>query len=118
MIYLKFMIDNPWFKPCAEFKSKNYYGRDIKLTENKNFEIQISRFEASDLLNLIIDLRWWGQDHAGPEFDISMFGFMFNVKIYDVRHWCYEAHRWQTGAESQLEMSEYDLENTHKDNKS
>lgn len=107
MIFFKFQIDNPWFAPQEDFKNKDYYWKDVKLSENKNFEIQISRFEARDILDLNIDLRWWGQDHQGPELDVNLFGFMFNVKIYDSRHWNYEAHRWQTDAEAQTEIDEW-----------
>lgn len=107
MIYLKFLIDNPWFKPNDKFNSKDYMWKDIKLSKNKNFEIQISRFEARELLNVNMDLRWQGQDHAGPELDVNVFGFMFNVKIYDSRHWNYDEHRWKTDAEAQAEIDEY-----------
>lgn len=107
MIFLKFKIDNPWFKPNKDFATTDYYCKDVKLSQHKNFEIQISRFEQSRLLDITIDLRWWGQDHQGPEFDFNLFGFMFNVKIYDSRHWNYEKHRWMTDEEALAEEAEW-----------
>jgi hypothetical protein len=107
MIFFKFRIENPWFTPTEGFESKDYYWKDVKLSENKNFEIQISRFERSHLMDVAVDLRWWGQDHAGPELDINILGYMFNMKIYDSRHWNYENNRWQTDAEAQAQEEEW-----------
>jgi hypothetical protein len=107
MIFFKFQIDNPWFSPQEDFTDKNYYWKNVKLSENKNFEILLSRSEARDILDLNIDLRWWGQDHQGPELDVTLLGFMFDVKIYDSRHWNWEKNRWQTKEETQAEINEY-----------
>ena len=96
MIHFIFRIQNPWFRHCEDFKSQDYLWHDRKLTTNKNFEIQISRFEARNLVDIRLDLRWWGSDHQGPEFEIEVLGFFFNVKIYDSRHWNYDANRWET----------------------
>ena len=101
------VIDNPWFKPRDDFNGGDYYWKDAKLTENKNFEIQISRFEPRQILNIGIDLRWRGQDHQGPELDLNILGFMFNVKIYDSRHWNHEKGRWYTEEEARLEAEEW-----------
>lgn len=107
MIFFKFRVDNPWFKPRSDFKSRDYYWKDVKLSENKNFEIQISRFERSHLLDVAIDLGWWGRDHAGPELDLNVLGYMFNAKIYDSRHWNYDEHRWMTDEEAKAEADEW-----------
>ena len=107
MMFLKIRIANPWFKSNGDHRNRDYYWKDVKLTENKNFEIQISRFEADDLLDIGVDLRWQGRDHAGPELDINVLGFMFNVKIYDSRHWNYEMSRWQTDEEAKANMDEW-----------
>jgi len=108
MIYLRMVIDNPWFNPRTDFESKDYYWKDTKLTKNKNFEIQISRFEPTSILDVGIDLRWRGQDHRGPELDLNILGFMFNVKIYDSRHWNHEKSRWYTDEEAMLAAEELD----------
>lgn len=107
MIFFKFMIDNPWHRPCKDGKGHDYYWKDIKLTKNKNFEIQISKFSNRDILDIGVDLRWQGSDHAGPELDINVLGYMFNVKIYDSRHWNYKEGRWQTDEEAKAEMDEW-----------
>lgn len=107
MIYFGFKISNPFFTPTNEFFNKDYYWRDIKLSENKNFEIQISKFEPRQLLDFSVDLNWTGTDHAGPSLEIEVFGYMFNVKIYDSRHWNYDEHRWQTEEELKADMEEW-----------
>ena len=108
MIYLKLRISNPWFKPKDDFNSHDYYWSDRQLSANKNLEIQISKFEATDLIDLGLDLRWWGHDHAGPELDINIMGYMFNIKIYDGRHWNWDANRWQTREVAQAKAKEWE----------
>jgi hypothetical protein len=93
MIFLRFKIFNPWFKD-NDNKSVHYFSKHKQLSKNKNLEIQVSKFQPDDLLGFVIDLRWKGQDHQGPEFEISVFGYMFMMKIYDSRHWNYTEGRW------------------------
>ena len=108
MIYSNFRLQNPWFRPQEDFKSTDYLWYDRQLTTHKNFEIQISRFEARNLFDLSLDLRWWGSDHQGPEFEVELFGFFFNVKIYDSRHWNYDANRWETEEDRDAEDLDQD----------
>jgi hypothetical protein len=108
MIFCKLRIGNPWFRPNGTNTAHDYYWKDVRLSSNKNFEIQISKFQADNLLDIAIDLQWWGRDHAGPELDINVFGYMFNVKIYDSRHWNYDENRWMTDEEAKAEMDEWE----------
>lgn len=96
MIYCKLKALNPFWKPNSHFASKDYYYKHVTLTSNKSFEIQISRFDAYHVFDVGLDLRWWGSDHAGPELEISIWGFTFMVKIYDHRHWDIDQHCWCT----------------------
>lgn len=107
MIFFRFMIDNPWHRPNKVRTGHDYYWKDIKISDNKNFEIQISRFPARNILDIGLDLRWRGSDHQGPELDINIFGYMFNIKIYDSRHWNHEKNRWMTGEEAKAEYDEW-----------
>jgi hypothetical protein len=100
MIFFNLQIDNPWFKPRDDFENQHHYHKDVKLSQHKNLEIQVSRFEPSLILGIKIDLRWRGRDHQGPEIDLTLLGYMFNVKIYDSRHWNYDEHRWMTDKEA------------------
>jgi len=72
---------------------------DKKLSENKSFEIQISKFAISELLNVSLDLHWWGTDHAGPELYIHLLGLYLGIKVYDHRHWNWEEGRWYRAGE-------------------
>lgn len=96
MIFFKLVVDNPWFKPSKYFESRDYFYRDGSFTKNKHWELQISRWETCRLADLDLDLRWRGHDHAGPSFEIELFGYMFAAKIYDARHWNHEEGRWYT----------------------
>ena len=103
MIYFNIKIQNPWFYPKDDFKSTNYLCWDKKLTNNKNFEIQISKFEPHELFLFKVDFRFWGSDHQGPSFEIDLFGYLFNIQIYDRRHWNWDEDRWQTDEEAKIE---------------
>jgi hypothetical protein len=92
MIYFKLRMANPFFRPQPDFENTDYYWKDVNLTKHKNFEIQISRFEPDHVFDVAVDLCWWGRDHAGPELDINLWGFMFNMKVYDSRHWNHDEH--------------------------
>jgi len=35
------------------------------------------------------------KDHAGFEFLVDLFGYSFNITIYDCRHWNYEKQEWE-----------------------
>lgn len=50
--------------------------------------------QATELVNLELDLFWRGHDHAGPSILIELFGYMFHAKIYDSRHWNYDKACW------------------------
>lgn len=97
MIYLNFSIQNPW-RPQAEAESKDYFYKHWTLSEKrqKSAELQISKFaQANDLLQIRLDLRWWGEDHAGPKLEIDLWKFFFSISLYDHRHWDYENNCWE-----------------------
>lgn len=95
MIFFNFKIFNPWFKYKKNDKeSIHYFYKNKQISKNKNLEIQLSKFSPENLLDFVVDLRWKGRDHQGPEFEISVFGYMCMMKIYDSRHWNYEESKW------------------------
>ena len=108
MLKFSIKIQNPFFYNNRD--TQHYYELDVKLTRNKNFEIQISRFNPANLVELSVDLEWNGRDHAGPGITFEIFGFFFNAHVYDSRHWNYDEHRWMTDddmAEDAKEWAEY-----------
>lgn len=94
---LSLKINNPFYKPPAEEQpQKDYFYKHWTVSKNKSAEIQITNFKSTQTaLDFVFDLHWWGSDHQGPEFRIELLGFMFDLKIYDHRHWDYENHRWE-----------------------
>jgi hypothetical protein len=94
---LSLKIDNLFYSPPIKEKSQvDYFYKHWTLTKNKSAEIQITNFKSfQTVFDFLIDLHWWGSDHQGPDFRVETLGVMFNIKVYDHRHWDYETHRWE-----------------------
>lgn len=95
---------------------KNTWYKVFKLTKNKSLEFEVTKigmgfsfcshahihsrgfFFESNICNVIgHSFSWdWKRDHAGLNFDVTLFGVSFAVALYDVRHWDYEKDRWET----------------------
>ena len=95
MIDIRFSIRNPFYK-YSDKPQTDYFHFDKKISKNKAFEIQITKWSANKLFEIMLDLNWKGHDHAGPDLIIEIFGYFFNIKLYDIRHWHYEESRWET----------------------
>jgi hypothetical protein len=90
MINFNFTLQNP-FK-YSDFKY--LFQKDYKLSENKTLELELFSYR-NNLFMLNLDLRWFGYDHAGPEFRISILGYEFSVVVYDRRHWDINKNKWE-----------------------
>lgn len=97
MLYFYIRIRNPFVKAIRHHDVKNFYLKNLKLSKNKSLELQIYKTSFSDdLFCLSLDTNWIGQDHAGPELEMGLFGFQVNLNIYDHRHWNYGQGNWET----------------------
>jgi len=94
MILLEFTVDNIWYRPRQDFESRDYLCREGRFTQHKHWAVQCTHGQATELVNLELDLFWRGHDHAGPSILIELFGYMFHAKIYDSRHWNYDKACW------------------------
>lgn len=102
MIDFRLAISNPWYKADHEGEQKDYAYVEKQLSKNKTFELQISKWAGvSNFLLLRLDTCWFGSDHAGPELWVELFGYSIIVKLYDHRHWNYDAGRFQTYEEAE-----------------
>ena len=101
---------NPWFKEDGSFK--NLFCSERAITEHKSYCFEVTRY-GRDLLEVIVDLSWRGQDHAGPDFTFALLTYSIHFQIYDNRHWNYETNKWYTKAE--LELENANVENAEKD---
>ena len=90
MIRFSFGIAN-WRWPC-EFR--NIYNRAWAVSQNRTLEIQFDRYDY-ELLGLSFDLRWSGQSHAGPDFELNILGYNFRISLPDNRHWDRETDTWE-----------------------
>jgi hypothetical protein len=70
------------------FRFMNYWSTHFVLSQYKVFEAELI---YSDQTWYRFEFTWYRkQDHAGPRFSIGLFGFEFQMKVYDTRHWDYE----------------------------
>ena len=76
----------------------NFYSRTIKLSEHKFIELE-SMYSGQHLFRFSLDLNWRGEDHAGPEIELGVWGHEVRLKLYDHRHWNTEKNRWYQGTE-------------------
>lgn len=76
--------------------AKDYFLFNRPVSENKFVEIQLSKMSYdSTLIRFSVDLTWTGSSHAGPNFDLTLFGLIFSIALRDRRHWHYEEGRWE-----------------------
>jgi hypothetical protein len=92
MIKVSLDIKNPWSR---DLPMHNYLYKHKRLSKNKSFEIQIHRSSPYNLFRFFVNLAWRGEDHAGPELEVELGKYCFNVKVYDHRHWDYETGTWE-----------------------
>lgn len=99
MIYLYLSIDNPFYKRKGPIDGDDvggtYVHKTARIGENKNFELQVSRFPADTILDFKLDARMSGSDHAGPSLAITVLGLFAEVSLRDRRHWDHKAGTWE-----------------------
>lgn len=82
-------LRNPF--PHGEFKSLWHYASEPR--KHKVFEMQLMKY-AYNCFELDINIIFSGEDHAGPSFELNLFGLTLSVKLYDTRHWNYDTGDW------------------------
>lgn len=80
MIYITFVLHNPWSNRHQIVANKVF-----SVTENKSIEIGLYR--NSCIIEFSFTIRGLKQDHAGLGFDIGLFGYNFDFSFYDNRHY-------------------------------
>jgi|GEM_PF-1537046 len=84
------------------FKIQNIFSRDIwydmytytkQLSKNKYFESEVV-YSDHNIFEFVLDCTWSGSDHAGPNIEVSLFGYHLILRVYDARHWDYKAAKW------------------------
>ena len=86
---------SPPVKRFIFFKGWGIYCLTVNLFKTKSIEIQVGKFSpAPYMINL--ELHWSIRcDHAGPEFEVGVWGYHFRTKMYDTRHWDYGNKKWE-----------------------
>jgi hypothetical protein len=107
MISFHFNIANFGRSLTADRDDRFDWDRTWQVSTNKSFELQVTHWSFDRLLSFQLDTHFWGSDHAGPEVSLELFGWYFAAKLYDHRHWNYEAGRFMTEAEHKAEEEEW-----------
>lgn len=107
MISLNVNVGNPWHKGKNQRPGVDYIEEEWLVSEYKFLSLQLTRWSMARLFSLRLDLGWFGEDHAGPELTIELFGYMFHVSLKDTRHWNYDEGRFQTYEEAKAEAEEW-----------
>lgn len=61
----------------------------------KHWEIQVAYWGLHRIFEFTLDLRFRGSHHAGPRFEIGVFGLWLAVTMHDERHWDYDNNCWE-----------------------
>jgi hypothetical protein len=101
MIFFNFTIRNPF--RVKDFPQIDYICYDRKITKNKCIKLQFTKWPANRIFEVSLDTCWIGQDHGGIRFDLEVFGYFFNISLYDHRHWDYVNHCWEVYDEENIE---------------
>lgn len=96
MLRISLCIKNPWSKDV----NLRTYDYNKKISKHKHFETE-HYYCGYFLFKLMVDTSWRGEDHAGPELELSFLGYSARYKLYDNRHWNYEHGRWMTEQEQE-----------------
>lgn len=89
MVFFNLFVQNPF----AKDNFKNIFDKSGTITKNKKWEVQLYQHDPA-LLELILDTRFNGNDHAGPNITLGLLSYVFTVKLYDSRHWDYKNNKW------------------------
>lgn len=93
MIKAYFAIKNPFWKYSMDKLFKSYFCWTVPVTKNKTFELQLVR-HFYYLFSVDFDTTFKGEDHAGPECEINIFGYSLAVSLRDNRHWDDDKGDW------------------------
>jgi hypothetical protein len=88
VVYLHFNIQFPFRKTWYPLWSKD----GGRLFSHKYIEYELMK--DNYLIKFELDFSFQGKDHAGLDFCLGLFGYVFRVNIYDNRHWDYEKNEW------------------------
>jgi hypothetical protein len=89
MIYFNFNIRNPrWWNRFDSLWTKH----GSTPFKHKFWEVQFMK--NAELFR--IEFEWTVcQDHAGVNLELGLFGYQFDMKFYDNRHWNIATNTWQ-----------------------
>ena len=103
MLKLCISLKNPWAKDV----NVKVYNFNKAISKHKHFEAEHS-YCGYFLLHFVLDTSWRGEDHAGPELELCLFGYTARYKLYDTRHWNYTYGRWMTEEEQEEQYMRLD----------
>ena len=72
---------------------KTVFDRSATVSTNKFVELQAYR-GSSEIFQIKLTTVWRGRDHAGPEIELTLFGWGIILSLLDKRHWDYDNNCW------------------------
>ena len=92
MINILISIKNPFYNE-QKHTWKSLYQGSWPVRKHRVLEIGFFKYNYN-LFEFNLDLRWSGHDHAGPEFQLNIFGQEFRAALPGNRHWDNEKNCW------------------------
>jgi hypothetical protein len=90
MILLQFNVSNPW-------RSDKVWDIlwSINRSVTKHKAIEFNGYRTGHFINMEFDSRFQG-NHAGARIMLGLFGYEVEIHFYDIRHWDYDRHTWES----------------------
>lgn len=107
MIDFRLSLTNPFQRLI---KRKPWYQKDYvvwepSVSKNWGFSFQLSKSGIGHILfSIVIDLEWYGKDHAGPQLELEFLGWYLHAHLYNTNHWHYDKGRWMTLEEMKADL--------------
>ena len=98
MITASINIRNPLWRDNMNDGFRNYLSAERMITKNKFLGVDITRHWYY-LLEFRLDTNWSGDDHAGIELYLGLFGYSISLYFRDRRHWNHDQNRWYEAGE-------------------
>jgi len=73
---------------------RNIWYKKLCWTDDRAWEMEVYR-DRQQWLNIELDLKFAGRDHAGPVIDLCLAGFGFRMSWPNRRHWDYKNNCWK-----------------------
>ena len=79
MIIFTFSIENPFYDRFDIVKSTHFNVSETKV-------IELNLYKTNDIIEFCFRFTKYPHCHSGINFSVGLFGFQFEIMLYDTRH--------------------------------